>query len=69
MLGLAGVDPTYKAHSTRASSPSAAVEQGLPIDEVLRAADWASARTFERHYHKQIQKDNFASVVLSSDNV
>ena len=53
-LGLAGVDSAYTAHTTRSSSTSAAVEQGLPIDEVLYAADWASVHTFEKHYHKQI---------------
>ena len=68
VLGLAGVDSAYTAHSTRSSSTSAAVEHGLPIEEVLKAADWASARTFEKHYHKQIGKNNFASTVLTLDS-
>ena len=68
VVGLAGVDSAYTAHSTRSSLTSAAVEHGLPIEEVLNAADWASARTFEKHYHKQIEKNNFASTVLTLDS-
>ena len=62
----AGVDVSYTGHSTRAASTSEAVESGLPIEAVLEAADWSSARTFEKHYHKQTDRAKFAHKVLSA---
>ena len=62
----AGIDVCYTGHSTRAASTSEVVESGLPIETVLEAADWASERKFEKHYHKQTHRAKFAYKVLSA---
>ncbi len=45
-LGL----PSVKAHSTRAMSTSWALYNKSSMDQVLKAADWRSTRTFAKHY-------------------
>lgn len=39
-----------RPHSTRAMASSIAHAREVPIDSILRAANWTSARTFFRHY-------------------
>ena len=53
-LRLAGVDT------------SAAAAAGLSVDLILEAADWASAQTFERFYHREQCRGAFARAVLNS---
>ena len=66
----AGIDvAVFSAHSTRAASSSAAMKalQGRPIDAILRAGNWASAKTFARYYNKPINSDlNFCDLILDS---
>ena len=60
LIRLAGVDICYTGHSARAASTSeAAVDNEVPLEVVLEAADWASAQTFERHYHKRAEEARF----------
>ena len=56
----AGVELSYKGHSTRAASTSGVADSGLPLELILEAADWSSARKFEKHYHKPTDKGRFA---------
>ena len=50
-----GVDVAlYSAHSTRGARTSAAVAAGIPIDSVLKKANWASVTTFNRFYNKPL---------------
>lgn len=51
--GLAGIELGYTGHSTRGASTSAADAAGLSVELILEAADWASAQTFERFYHRE----------------
>ncbi|CAB4011272.1 Gag-Pol poly [Paramuricea clavata] len=60
LIRLAGVDVCYTGHSTRAGSTSEVVDNGVPLEVVLEAADWSSAQTFEKHYHKRADKARFA---------
>ncbi len=63
----AGVEMSFKGHSTRAAATSKAADSGIPLELVLEAADWSSAGTFEKHYHKQTaSQGKFAQSVLSS---
>ncbi|XP_072180202.1 uncharacterized protein [Diadema setosum] len=56
VLQSAGIDTaTYKGHSTRAASTSAALRGGTDIDTILSTAGWSSARTFARFYQKPIE--------------
>ena len=36
----AGIDVSFKGHSTRAAATSQAVDSGIPLEIVLDAADW-----------------------------
>ncbi|XP_054826594.1 uncharacterized protein LOC129323855 [Eublepharis macularius] len=38
------------AHSTRSQASSAALFRGVPLQDICRAATWASADTFVKHY-------------------
>lgn len=51
-LAAAGVDAS--AHSTRAVAASTALSRGVPLDHILRSANWASARTFGDHYSRHV---------------
>jgi len=57
---------TYKSHSTRAASTSAAVKT-VDISLVMKAASWSRASTFARFYNKQIEdnRSTFGRAVLS----
>ena len=61
------VEMSFTGHSTRAAATSEAADSGIPLELVLEAADWSSAGTFERHYHKQTtSRGKFAKSVLGS---
>ena len=63
----AGVEMPFTGHSTRAAATSEAADSGIPLELVLEAADWSSAGTFEKHYHKQTSsRGKFAKSVLGS---
>ena len=66
ILTRAGIDTEiFAAHSTRAASTSAAVARGTPIDEVLKAAGWASESTFTKYY-KKVPSTNMGQVLLDT---
>ena len=44
----------FQAHSTRAAFTSAARSGGVPIDDILKCAEWSRHSTFERFYYKPI---------------
>lgn len=53
-LSKAGI-PTeiFSAHSTRSAAASKAFALGVPLDSILKAADWSSQTTFTRFYHRK----------------
>jgi integrase len=67
VLRLAGIkEGVFTAHSLRAASTSQALANGLPIDQILKRATWASENTFARFYAKDIQEGQaFSQAVLS----
>lgn len=70
VLSNAGVDTSvYKAHSTRAASTSAAKKAGIPIDLIMKAADWSSDSTFVKHYQRTVNKKNYSCELLDSLHV
>lgn len=53
VLILAGIDvKQFSSHSTRAASVSAANKNGLPLQDIMSAAGWSSAGTFQKFYNK-----------------
>ena len=70
-LAKAGIDTnTFKAHSVRSASISAAADAGISISDILEAADWSSASTFEKFYYRPVKSSKFGlSVVSSASNL
>ena len=48
-----GIDiNVFGAHSVRGAAASAARIANAPVDDILRAGDWSSLNTFNRHYFR-----------------
>ena len=64
----AGVDTnTFKAHSVRGASTSAAVGKGLHTADVLKTAVWSRESTFQQFYFRSSSSaENFAQTVLNT---
>ena len=48
LLTDAGVDKSFKAHSVRGASTSAAMARGVSLTDILNTADWSKESTFRR---------------------
>ena len=55
----------FKAHSIRGATTSAASNQGVTTEDILKAADWSNSSTFQRFYYKPVRDATFARTVLS----
>ena len=61
-LAEAGIDThTFKSHSTREASTSAALRLKVPIEDILAKAGWASEKNFQKFYKKPLQKEGLFS--------
>ena len=64
VLAEAGIDMTrYSPHSTRSTAATTALERGLPLDRIMEAAGWKSARTFRDHYHRPVTQKHTGSMI------
>ena len=67
VLGKAGIDTSiFKAHSTRSASTSRALSSGVPLEEVLKMADWSGPSTFNRFSYRPSFGNSFVRSVLES---
>ena len=64
-LSKSGVDSNFSAHSTRSAASSAASRVGIPVDSILRMANWSNASTFTRFYHRDLPDPEFPSMVFT----
>ena len=64
LLGEAGVDKSFGAHSVRGASTSAALNRGVPLSDILNTADWSKESTFRRFYYRAPVTSDYASKVL-----
>lgn len=65
VMKLAGIDTDkFSAHSTRGASTSKAKQVGVSTTDILKAANWTTASTFCRFYHRPINSGKFGSSVL-----
>ena len=56
----------FKGHSFRGASTSKAVSVGVPLDVVLKAADWKNVGNFAKLYQSQTSTvGQFAQAVLT----
>ena len=61
----AGIDTsTFTAHSTRGAATSKAKAAGVPMADILKAANWSSSSTFCRFYNRPTN-DRFGQSILS----
>ena len=64
ILMRAGINTNvFKSHSTRSASTSKA--SGVPLEEVLRMADWSGTSAFIRFYYRPSFSDVYARAILS----
>ena len=65
-LSEAGIDTAkFSTHSTRSAASSKAAK-GVPIDQILEKALWASESTFQRFYKRSIREEqDLSSIVLN----
>ena len=54
LMGALGINEKYRPHSTRATAPSTAILDSMPIPWILARANWKSASTLEKHYRKDL---------------
>ena len=67
MIGDSGIDTNiFKAHSVRSAAASAATNQGVTTEDILKAADWSTESSFQRFYYKPVRNTEFARTVLLS---
>ena len=69
MLKLAGIDTdTFKAHSIRGASVSAAASAGITTNQIMEVADWSSESVFQRFYYRPTQSNQVGAAVLSTES-
>lgn len=56
----------YGAHSTRGAATSAVLKAGLPIQTIMKAADWSKETTFTRFYRREVDSSQFGRMLLQS---
>ena len=65
VLKNAGIDTDIlKAHSVRGASTTAAVNNNIPLDDVMKMADWSCVSSFQKFYYKPVFEANYAHSVL-----
>lgn len=65
VLARAGIDTNiFKAHSTRAAAVTAAKNNNVPVEEIMKTAGWSRAGTFAKFYNKPIVTEVFSHKVL-----
>ena len=67
IMAMAGLEESYKPHSTRAAATSKAQKAEIPLHEILNKAGWSNAKTFAKYYNKTITTDvdTFQQAVLT----
>ena len=66
VLKAAGLEDTFKPHSTRAASTSKAHHLGVSLQTILDMAGWSNAKTFAKYYSKEVHNENQHSLVFQS---
>lgn len=66
MLTQAGINvDSFSAHSTRGAAATAAARKGVPVDQILKTADWSTESTFRAFYYRPEHDPSFAHGVLT----
>ena len=65
VMASAGVDITFKPHSTQAAATSKAKAASASVQEILKTVGW-SYRCFDKFYDKPVESSTFASAILKT---
>ena len=66
---MAGVDTEmFSAHST-STSTSWVAAKGVPINDILKTANWSSQTTFEQYYFRPTTSAIYNRMILQSVTV
>lgn len=66
ILKIAGIDISkFSSHSTRLAAVSSANKCGVPLDIILKTANWSNEQTFFKFYNKPIDKIENFNVILN----
>ena len=69
LLKLAGIDTdTFKSHSVRSASATAAASAGITTNQIMDAADWRSGSVFETFYYRPANSNSVGQAVLPSSS-
>lgn len=63
LLKEAGIND-YGSHSFRGATTSAMYKSGIPLDDIILAAGWSNATTFQKFYNKPIEKKGTVSKTI-----
>ena len=67
ILKQAGIDTDkFTCHSTRAASTSCVKAAGLNLPQIMESSGWSNSSTFAKFFDKNIETENFGSIVLNS---
>ena len=67
VLALSGIDiTTFKAHSTRSASTSAAARCGASPQQIVSHGDWSNLGTYQRFYNRELSDTPVGRLILSS---
>ena len=61
-------DFSFKGHSVRSASTSAARASGLSIDTIISMADWTNESTFKKFYYRPSLPVTYGTTVLSNSS-
>ena len=64
LLVEAAIDESFKTHSVRGASTSAAMARGISLVDILSTADWSRKSTFKRFYYSEAKHTEYVSKVL-----
>ncbi|XP_068742268.1 uncharacterized protein [Montipora capricornis] len=67
VLSDAGIDTSiFKAHSVRGAATSAAYNKGVPVENILKLANWSNESTFRRFYLRSAEPGKRTHRVIES---
>ena len=59
---------TFKAHSVRGASTTAALAKGVSLQDILHTADWSAESTFQRFYCQPEKENVYACTLLNLED-
>jgi site-specific recombinase XerD len=69
IISRAGIDTDiFKAHSVRGAAATSSFNIGIPLQDILKLADWSTDSTFRRFYYKPTNQPLVARSLLAGSH-